>query len=132
MTSALHFLVLICVYEFANKRCACEQNGLDATVQIQRVAEGLEPHGFKSEFVMWTPPMSFGFNMASKPSTAAPEADIDVASLIAMKQAEETPVDDGSGKLEVWSVQLGGIMTPIDPTRYGGTSVANVACMSVV
>jgi hypothetical protein len=38
-------------------------------------------------------------------AAAAEEKEVDVAGMFAAKAQESTPVDDGSGKLEVWRVE---------------------------
>jgi hypothetical protein len=81
------------------------------------VSEGVESSAFIKEFYQWYPKMSFGYQ--GKPTKAIEDPTIDVATLIARKEKQDIPIDDGSGKLEVWSVAIGGVMTAIEPAKHG-------------
>jgi len=83
-----------------------KQHGLPFGTPIERVSEGSESAAFKSEFLVWDPPRSFG--MMPKASTGGEggaEESVDVSALLARKVVEDTPIDDGTGKLTVWSIK---------------------------
>jgi hypothetical protein len=81
-----------------------QKNGLPLTTGIERVSEGTETGGFKAEFAMWDPPMSFGQQKESA-GTKAEESPANIAELLSRKTLEDAPVDDGSGKLQMWVIQ---------------------------
>jgi len=96
-----------------------KEQGLPANTAIERVSEGCETNAFKSEFTVWDPPRHFG--MSPKASTGGDEgfdAEANVAELMARKKVEDTPVDDGSGKLTVWAIK-DFKKEPVDPQEYG-------------
>ena len=78
------------------------KNGLPSNTAIERVSEGNETAAFKSEFYSWDPPKSFGIQRAP---TGAEDNPIDIAALLSRKAVEDTPVDDGRGKLQIWVVR---------------------------
>ena len=81
-----------------------KSSGLPANTAIQRVSEGVESSAFKGEFFMWEPPISFkqaGLGHGAK----VEQIDIDYAALSQRKAQEDIPVDDGSGKVEVFRVE---------------------------
>jgi len=82
-----------------------KSNGLPASTCIERVSEGCETAAFKSEFSVWNPPKSFGFSAKASTSGGEDDSPIDVAALIERKKVEDTPVDDGSGKLQIWGIK---------------------------
>ncbi len=92
------------------------QSGLAPNTPIERVSDGNESSSFKGEFALWTPPVSFG--LTPKPSNSRPDEEVDVKALLALKQQEDTPADDGSGKVEVWGVSDFKLQ-PVDPAKYG-------------
>lgn len=80
-----------------------KNNGLPDSTPVERVSEGCETAQFKSAFVMWDKLLAF--SISSPPITTSEDSPVDVAALIARKAVEDTPVDDGSGKLQVWVVK---------------------------
>lgn len=92
------------------------QNGLPNSTQIERVSEGTETSSFKGEFSMWDPPASFGMKTSTKASSPAEE--LNVKEIMARRQAEETPVDDGRGKLKVWVIK-DFQKVEVSPANYG-------------
>lgn len=77
---------------------------LPASTAIQRVSEGVETSTFKGEFYMWDPPMQFKLGGVGN-SRQVVQTEVDYAALVARKAAEDVPVDDGSGKLDIWRVE---------------------------
>lgn len=90
-------------------------NGIPLTTAIERVSEGNETGSFKAEFHVWDPPMSLN----NKPSAArAAENPQNVAELLARKAKEDAPVDDGSGKVQVWVIN-NFQKVEVNPADYG-------------
>ena len=84
---------------------------------IQRVSEGVETSAFKGEFFMWDPPRTFKMAGLGN-SRASVQVDVDYAELVAHKAKEDTPVDDGSGKIEIWRVEDFKLQ-PVPANTYG-------------
>ena len=78
-----------------------KSKGLPASTAIERVSEGVETNSFKGEFSKWEIVIQKNSGVASM----GPDKNIDVSALLARKQIEDTPIDDGKGKVEVWVVQ---------------------------
>ena len=93
-------------------------NKLPNSTPIERVSDGCETQGFKSEFTQWTPAQKFGLGSTSGTAKAGPDADIDVQSLLARKTQEDTPIDDGSGSLQIWVIR-DFKKTEVAPNEYG-------------
>jgi hypothetical protein len=94
-----------------------KQSGLPPTTNVERVSDGVETASFKSCFAAWTAPIAFG--MQIKASASAPaDPSVDVNELLARKAAEDAPVDDGSGKIEIWVVNDFKLVE-VSPARYG-------------
>jgi len=92
-----------------------KNNGLPPTTAIERVSEGNETGSFKSEFHVWDAPISFN----SKPSSArAAETPQNVAELLARKAKEDAPIDDGSGKVQLWVINNFN-KVEVNPADYG-------------
>lgn len=90
-------------------------NGLPMTTAIERVSEGNETGSFKAEFHVWDPPMAFN----NKQSAAkAVENTQNVAELLARKAKEDAPIDDGSGKVQLWVINNFN-KVEVDPASYG-------------
>jgi advillin len=89
-------------------------NGMNKNTPIMRVSDGTESGAFKALFAQWNPPMSFK-QLAT--FTQGPDADIDVAALLASKATQEKPVDDGSGIVEVFIVK-NYKLEACDPSTY--------------
>lgn len=94
-----------------------KDNRLPPSTAIERVSEGNETGSFKSEFQVWDSPMSFN---AKSTGTAARAADTpqNVSELLNRRSMEDAPVDDGSGKLDVWVIN-NFKKEPIEPSNYG-------------
>ena len=91
--------------------------GLPPTTPIQRVSEGVETSTFKAEFYMWDPPMHFKLGGVGNARQAV-QSEVDYAALVARKATEDAPVDDGSGKLELWRVEDFKLV-PVPKEKYG-------------
>ena len=90
------------------------QAGLPRTTQLERVSEGVESSSFKAEFSTWEVVLPPKASIAAAPTEVTP----DVAALLNRKAVEETPVDDGSGQLQIWVVHDMKLQ-PVDPSKYG-------------
>jgi len=90
--------------------------GLPQSTAIERVGEGNETAKFKSEFFTWNPPVAFG--MSTKASNRAADPDLDVGALLAKKEEEDRPVDDGSGTVQIWVIANFN-KAEVDPSMYG-------------
>jgi hypothetical protein len=93
-----------------------KQNNLPNSTQIERVSEGNETSSFKSEFSLWDPPVSFGMKLNDKASTS--NESINIKEVLARREAEDTPVDDGKGKLQVWVIK-DFKKEEVNPANYG-------------
>jgi hypothetical protein len=91
-------------------------NGLPMTTAIERVSEGSETGSFKAEFHVWDLPMSFGNKQSS--TARAAETPQNVAELLARKAKEDAPVDDGSGKIQLWVINNFN-KVEVNPADYG-------------
>lgn len=82
-------------------------HGRPNSTPVQRVAEDAESSMFKALFSPWDPPMSFNFGgvTSSGIATNIEQKEIDFAALHQRQEAEDTPVDDGSGTLQVWRIE---------------------------
>lgn len=94
------------------------QQGIAQSSQIERVSEAAETGGFKAEFGLWDTPQNFNQLQSSGTAGRLADTPIDVAELLARKAAEDAPVDDGSGKLQVWVVK-NAAKAPVDAKDYG-------------
>jgi len=95
-----------------------KDNRLPPSTAIERVSEGNETGSFKSEFQVWDPPMSFNTNKSTGIAGRAAEVPQSVTELLNRRSMEEAPVDDGSGKLDIWVIN-NFQKEPIDPSNYG-------------
>jgi hypothetical protein len=85
------------------------------TTAVERVAEGTESSTFKAEFGVWNLPSAFGQKAAAK---AKPEdVPVDVAELQARKALEERPIDDGSGRVQIWLIS-DFKKNDVEPSKY--------------
>ena len=83
------------------------ENSRPHSTAVSRVTEGSETTMFKNLFGQWEPPMKFDFS-APPPSSVAKgveQKEVDYAGLHARKVAQDQPVDDGSGTVQVWRVE---------------------------
>lgn len=94
-----------------------KSHGLPNSTPVERVTEGSETAAFKSEFTVWDPPKSFHISSTAK-AAAAPDTPPDVQALLARKAEEDKPIDDGSGKLQVWVIN-DFKKVEVDPSHYG-------------
>lgn len=88
---------------------------------VERVVQSAESTIFKSYFYQFDPVMTPDMMRARSASTVAamPEQkEINMGAMHARKAAGETPIDDGSGKLEIWLAGLDG-KTPVAAEKYG-------------
>ncbi len=81
-----------------------EQNAIPMNTQLERVSEGVESSNFKAEFYIWDTPAAYNQWKSAGVAHVGGDAAIDVAALSA-HQLAETPIDDGSGTLQIWVVQ---------------------------
>jgi advillin len=95
-----------------------KNNHLPPNTAIERVSEGNETGAFKSEFQIWDLPMSFNTKQSNTTAARAVETPQNVSELLNRRSMEEAPVDDGSGKLDVWVIN-NFKKEPIDPSNYG-------------
>lgn len=79
---------------------------------ITRVSEGVEPAAFQQLFKLWTPPRTVG---AAQPRE---EVKVDLESLRARKSAEQSMVDDATGKLDIWRIE-NMQKVPVPKSQYG-------------
>jgi len=96
-----------------------KQSGKPNWIPISRVAEGGETPLFKSKFKAWpenvVKPGQVKGNVAKTPS----QQKIDVKALQQQKkQEEDSVVDDGSGKLEIWRIE-NFKPVPVPKEKYG-------------
>lgn len=93
--------------------------GLPPTTKIERVSEGSETSSFKSEFGVWSTPVSFSQLKSSRiAQSTGVDQEIDVNKLIATKAIEETAIDDGTGNLKIWVIQ-NFEKVPVPQSHYG-------------
>lgn len=92
-------------------------NQLPKSTPIERVSESTETASFKAEFTVWDSPVSFGMGPKAQSASSEDEA-IDVAAVLKRKEIADAPVDDGSGKLEVFVIK-DFKRVPEDPALYG-------------
>ena len=65
-----------------------------------------EPAEFKAYFFQWNPPRLPGdFKRDSKIAKTPEQKEIDVANLLIRSQTDDLPVDDGTGKVEMWRIE---------------------------
>jgi hypothetical protein len=94
-----------------------KEAGLPSNTPILRLSEGVESSSFKAEFFLWEPPISFkqaGLGNGAK----VEQISIDYAGLASRVAKEDKPVDDGSGKVEVFRVE-DFKLEPVPPGTYG-------------
>lgn len=90
---------------------------LSNSTHIERVSEGFENSSFKSEFAIWDAPLSFGLKSLNTPKKVD-ETPLDVKEVLARKEKEDQPIDDGSGHLTIWVIKdFQMVEVPID--HYG-------------
>jgi len=99
------------------------KKGLPSSTKIERVSESFETAAFKSEFLRWDTPISFGINKANNPtnngtSDSSSAAAADWKQLLSRKMVEDTPIDDGKGSLEIWVIN-NFKKEPVDKSQYG-------------
>lgn len=94
-----------------------QSHGLPQSIAVERVSEGHEPGNFKAEFAVWDAPKKFGYTESSAGSSSAEES-IDLAAMRARKTAEDTPIDDGKGQLQVWVIK-DFQKVEVNPADYG-------------
>ncbi|CAM6031400.1 unnamed protein product [Sphagnum compactum] len=97
-----------------------KQNGIPNSTPVERVAEGSESSSFKAEFSSWSPPVSFG--LVPKANTKAEDVPVSYQHNIIYN---DTPIDDGSGKLKIWIIQnFEKVEIPVESYGqfYGGDS----------
>jgi len=88
---------------------------------ITRVVEGGESTVFKSAFYQWDPPKVFDFGRRASVGVAKAQEQkaIDISALHAGPGTEEqSMVDDGSGKMEIWRIE-DMAKQPVDEAQYG-------------
>ena len=89
--------------------------------QIERVVESGETTMFKSYFHSFDPPYKPKANVGSASkgvAGAVEEKAIDIGSMHAGAAQSDTPVDDGSGKLEIWRIE-DFKKVEVAPEKYG-------------
>ena len=86
-------------------------------MKISRVSEGVESGEFRACFPNWNPPVSIK-HMSSGVAPSPEEKVIDVAALLARQHAQDLPVDDGSGKVAMYSIK-DFKLAPVDDAHYG-------------
>lgn len=97
-----------------------KQSGKPNWIPITRVAEGGETPLFKGKFKAWPEnvyrgPAKTSGNVAKTPA----QQKIDIAAMHAQKkQEEDSMVDDGSGKIEIWRVE-NFKPVPVEASLYG-------------
>lgn len=103
---------------FANRYL--QENGKPQNTAITRVVEGAETPVFKSLFKTWDAPVVFNFGQQPRGNIAQARQQhtIDVAGLQARREAEDKPVDDGSGRIEIWRIE-DFQKVPLDTAKYG-------------
>lgn len=84
-----------------------ENNNRSVQTPITRVVENGETPLFKSFFEQWTMPrkIEFGTHLSPASVLKVPDDDIDVEALMAVREAVEEMVDDGSGSVQVWRIE---------------------------
>jgi hypothetical protein len=95
-----------------------ENPEIESNINIERVCDGMETSSFKNEFRDWNPPRSFGQQKSIGIAGKVEDAPIDVQKLLAAQEAEDKPVDDGTGKLEIWVINDFKIV-PVEEKQYG-------------
>lgn len=95
-----------------------ENPDIDNNINIERVCDGMETSAFKNEFSDWNPPRSFGQQKSVGIAGKVEDAPIDIQNLLKAQEAEDRPVDDGSGKLEIWVINDFKIV-PVEEKLYG-------------
>jgi hypothetical protein len=97
-----------------------QDSGKPQNTAISRVVENAETPVFKALFRQWDPPvaMTFGQTQSSGVAKARQQHTIDVSGLQARRAAEEQPVDDGSGRVEIWRIE-NFAKAPVDRAKYG-------------
>lgn len=93
------------------------EHSLPANTQIERVSSGCETSGFKAEFMQWDAPVHFNVPTTPRAGSSS-EQSVDVKEVLRRKAQEDAPVDDGSGKLEVYVVH-DHKKEAVDPAHYG-------------
>jgi len=90
--------------------------------QVERVVESGETTLFKSYFHAFDPPFTpkslADRSMSSGVAGAVGQKEIDVSSLQANAAQADTPVDDGSGKIEIWRIE-DFKKVEVAPEKYG-------------
>jgi hypothetical protein len=95
------------------------QHGLPNNTQIERVSEGNETSSFKAEFSLWDAPTSFGMKSSSGVAkSGGNDEPVDIKAVLQRKEAEETPIDDGKGKLQIWVIKDFN-KEPVPQANYG-------------
>lgn len=101
-------------------------NSAKRTSELERVVAGSETQVFKQLFHEWDPPRKFTFSAESSGIAVVNDqttaADIDLADLRRRKEAQDCPVDDGSGTIQVWVIEGSAgkwDKVPVPPDMYG-------------
>ena len=82
------------------------KNNRPAWTQVTSVIEKGEPAEFKAYFYQWNPPrLPSHFKQESNVAKTPEQKEIDVARLLIQSKTDELPVDDGSGKVEMWRIE---------------------------
>ena len=84
-------------------------HGVPSTAQHKVIKEGTEPPLFKQNFKQWNKPVLPAPLAASATPKKREAAEVDVAALVraskAASEADDKPLDDGSGELTIWRIE---------------------------
>uniref|UniRef100_A0A7S2D1R4 HP domain-containing protein n=1 Tax=Florenciella parvula TaxID=236787 RepID=A0A7S2D1R4_9STRA len=99
-----------------------KDSGKPNHTQVERVVESGETTLFKSYFHAFDPPFTpkslADRSVSSGVAGAVEQKEIDVSALQANAAAADTPVDDGSGKIEIWRIE-DFKKVEVSPEKYG-------------
>ncbi len=88
----------------AMMRASAYLGGRAASTQVERVAEGSETALFKAEFAIWDTGIA-KHAAARSVSASAADTPVDVTAFLQRQATADTPVDDGSGRVEIFRVE---------------------------